>query len=171
LDAVLRHDVVERGLEPIVRRVLAKLVANASASMAWEDVPLELYEGILPCEIQSSWVFVLRSGATTGAERHPNSHQRVMSYRGVGDLQTGGPGRWRSNVLRSNRDGELESRWASVPANVWHQAIVPEEDWVVVSFHTALPHELIEERPDAMESGGTVQRTYVSVSDGEPPNG
>jgi hypothetical protein len=33
---------------------------------------------------------------------------------------------------------------------------------VVVSFHTAAPEELIEERPDAEHADRTYQRRYVS---------
>jgi hypothetical protein len=161
LDAAVGRDSVIRELEPIVARVFTKLSADPGASMAWEDVPLEVFGSGLPNQIRSSWVFILRAGATTGAERHPNSHQRMMSLRGVGDLQMGGPGRWRSNILADERDAELESRWVSVPTNVWHQAVVPEEDWVVVSFHTASAQALLEERLDVIQPGGTRRRTYV----------
>lgn len=50
-------------------------------------------------------------------------------------------------------------RWASIPLNVWHQAVVFHKNWVVVSFHTALTHELIEERPDG---DVTRQRLYAA---------
>jgi hypothetical protein len=77
-------------------------------------------------------------------------------------MQTGGEGRWQSNVLVSEPDADLGRRWISIPANVWHQVVVPDgEDWVVVSFHTVPAHELIEERPDAAEAGRTHQRHYV----------
>ena len=49
--------------------------------------------------VQSSWMFVLRRGVTTGAERHPNSRQRMVSWEGSGDFQVhDGPG-WRSHLL------------------------------------------------------------------------
>jgi hypothetical protein len=165
LDAVLRADVVRALLAPIVERAAQQLNRNAAALMAWEPVPLALYGGRLPEPIRSSWVFILRAGATTGAERHPNSHQRMMSYRGTGDLQTGGEGRWQSNRLVSTEGAGLEQRWVSVPPNVWHQAVVPQEDWVVVSFHTVPGDELIEERPDAADSGRTKQRRYAASAE------
>jgi hypothetical protein len=118
----------------------------------------------LPPFIRSSWVFILRAGATTGAERHPNSHQRVMSFRGKGDLQTGGEGKWQSHHLNSNRDEDMEQRWLSIPTNVWHQADVSDVDWVVVSFHTVPAEELIEERPDKTDASRTQQRKYVAPS-------
>src|SRR6185369_13261358 len=99
--------------------------------MAWESVPLSVYGSSVPAGIQSSWVFILRAGATTGAERHPNSHQRVMSYRGWGDLQTMVAGQWRSSELVSDPQMPLLRRWASIPVGVWHQAVVPQQNWVV----------------------------------------
>ncbi len=129
--------------------------------MAWEPVPLTVYDGRLPETIRSSWVFILRALAATGAERHPNSHQRVMSYRGFGDLQVWANDQWRSHPLVSNLDGPIECRWASIPAGTWHQAVVPDEDWVVVSFHTVSQDELIEERPHPDDAGSTRQQTYL----------
>jgi hypothetical protein len=84
-----------------------------------------------------------------------------MSFRGTGDMQTGGEGLWQSHVLISDRGAELGRRWVSIPENVWHRAVVPEADWVVVSFHTVPAAELIEERPDAADSRRTRQRRYL----------
>jgi L-amino acid N-acyltransferase YncA len=165
LDALLQSDAVRAGLEPIVERVERDLARDEGAAMAWESIPLSIYGEGLPPLVRSSWVFILRAGATTGAERHPNSHQRMMSFRGTGDLQTGGEGQWQSNPLVSERDADLERRWASIPVNVWHQAVVSKSDWVVVSFHTVPAHELIEERPNPTAIGLTVQRRYVVPGD------
>jgi hypothetical protein len=160
LDVLLRADVVRAEIQRIVGRVARKLAADHAAVMAWEPIPLSLYGESLPSGIRSSWVFILRAGATTGAERHPNSHQRMMSFRGTGDLQTGGEGCWHSNLLFSDPAANLEQRWVSIPLNVWHQAVVPDGDWAVVSFHTVPAEELIEERPDTVDSGRTQQRKY-----------
>jgi hypothetical protein len=162
LDSVLQSDAVRAGVDPIVDRVARRLLEDHAAPMAWEPIPLSLFGDLLPTFIRSSWVFILRAGATTGAERHPNSHQRMMSLRGAGDLQSGGEGQWQSNPLVSERGVGLERRWVSIPINAWHQAVVPEKsDWVVVSFHTVPPEELIEERPSPADSGLTDQRRYV----------
>jgi hypothetical protein len=161
LDAALQSDAVRARIEPIVQHVAQKLAQDSTACMAWEPIPLSVYGNSLPEPIHSSWVFILRAGATTGAERHPNSHQRMMSYQGTGDLQTGGEGRWQSNPLVSGAPN-LEERWVSIPPNVWHQVVVPGQDWVVVSFHTVPAHELIEERPDTADTGQTHQRLYLT---------
>jgi len=131
------------------------------AVMAWEPLPLSIYGQSLPPFIRSSWVFILRAQTATGAERHPNSQQRMMSYRNVGDMQTGGPGRWQSNPLVSDPAADLQKRWISIPVNVWHQCVVPDANWVVVSFHTVPAEELIEERPAGDDENRTKQKTYV----------
>ena len=167
LDAIVGSEEIRAQIYPIVERVRTALARNQKAQMTWEPIPLTIYGGALPSEIRSSWVFVLHAGATTGAERHPNSHQRMMSFEAAGDLQVqtgadGGQGQWQSNFLVSDPDAPLEGRWISIPRNVWHQVVVPEgRDWVVVSFHTVLPEELIEERPDSKDAGGTKQMLYL----------
>jgi hypothetical protein len=149
LDAILRSEAIRARIDPIVARVAHALELDRVAPMAFEPIPLSLYGVPLPPPLQSSWVFILRAGATTGAERHPNSQQRMTSYRGSGDLQTGGEGHWQSHKLVSADGAGQEERWISVPPGVWHQAVVPDQDWVVVSFHTVRAEDLIEERPVA----------------------
>ena len=50
-------------------------------------------------------------------------------------------------MLRSEAGQSLESRWLTIPTNVWHRPVMGDVDWAVVSFHTALDTELIEELP------------------------
>jgi hypothetical protein len=131
--------------------------------MAWEPVPLDLYGTPLPGSIQSSWVFILKANVATGAERHPNSRQRMMSYRGAGDLQTKTNELWYSNPLLSDPKAPLGQRWISIPESVWHQAVTPEANWAVVSFHTVPAEELIEERPDPNKPGSMQQQRYLEM--------
>jgi hypothetical protein len=162
LDAVLRSESVRDHIRSVVIRVRQRLARKKDALMTWEPFPLDVLATRLPPEIRSAWVFVLRAGADTGAERHPNSHQRMMSFAGSGDLQTGEPGKWKSNVLVSDSDAPLERRWISIPTNVWHRPVInAESDWVVVSFHTVPAKELIEERPDDSREAGTRQMKYL----------
>jgi len=162
LDKALRSDSARDHIRSVVVRVREELVRKKDALMSWEAFPLDVLATRLPHEIRSAWVFVLRAGADTGAERHPNSHQRMMSFEGSGDLQTGEPGRWHSNVLISNTEAPLDRRWISIPPNVWHRPVVGKyEDWVVVSFHTVAAEELIEERPDDSGDAGTRQMRYL----------
>lgn len=160
LDALLRRDSVRRALEPVVRRVEDCLASSPAEPLAWEPLDVSLYGSSLPHGIRSSWVFVLRANTVSGAERHPNSIQRVMSYRGSADLQTKPGPKWDSNPLVSRTNAPLERRWLSIPAGVWHQGVMGSENWVVVSFHTVQAEELIEERPET-NGDGTRKRTYV----------
>jgi len=137
----------------------AALVDDPSARLAWRSVPLCAYEA-LPDGISSSWVFALRADCTSGAERHPNSIQRVMSYRGIADMQLWNGKAWESHKMASGADQPFETRWLSIPVNVWHKPVMSGEHWVVVSFHTAADDALIEERPadDAHPDRGTTTR-------------
>ena len=162
LDDLIQSNAVRADIDSVVERVKRKLAADPAAVMAWEPLPLSIYRQSIPSGIASSWVFILRAGAATGAERHPNSQQRMMSYQGIGDLQTGGEGNWKSHPLVSDWQAPSEQRWISIPPNGWHQAVVPpDSDWVVVSFHTVAAEELIEERPIEGEMNRTQQRQYL----------
>ncbi len=161
LDIAVRSESVMPKIDEIVSRVEQKLRENPDDVLAWEPIPLDFYTSSLPETIRSSWVFILRANTTTGAERHPNSHQRMMSYRGSGDFQTLTEGAWCSHLLKSDQTVPIEERWISIPQNVWHQAVVPVENWVVVSFHTATEHDLIEERPGTEATDTVSQRKYA----------
>jgi len=162
LDMALRSESVREYIRSVVVRVRDQLARKKDTLMSWEPFPLGVLTTRLPDEVRSAWVFVLRAGANTGAERHPNSHQRMMSFEGSGDLQTGEPGNWQSNVLVSDPDAPLERRWISIPPNVWHRPVIDAEaDWAVVSFHTVPAEELIEERPDDSSEAGTRQMKYL----------
>src|SRR4029453_16417165 len=162
IDAILRSETVRQQIRPIIERVHAELARKKQALMTWEPIPLTVFDRALPSEIRSAWVFVLRAGADTGVERHPNSHQRMMSFEGSGDLQTGEHGKWQSNFLVSDPDAPLERRWISIPTNVWHRPVInAEANWAVVSFHTVAAEELIEERPDDGREAGTRQMKYL----------
>jgi hypothetical protein len=195
LDKILRSPEVRAQIKPIVERVHADLgqkddvviqsspkvtpkgfTSRQARLMTWEPIPLVTFGDTLPHGIHSSWVFVLREGADTGAERHPNSHQRMMSWEGTGDMrvedeeqrsevrdQTSNVAiQWQSNLLVSDANASLERRWISIPQNVWHRPVVPKgADWVVVSFHTVPAEELIEERRDDDGVSGTKRMRYL----------
>ena len=62
LDALLQSDAVRAGIEPIVERVQRKLAQDRAAAMAWEPIPLSIYEESLPAFIRSSWVLYCGRG-------------------------------------------------------------------------------------------------------------
>jgi hypothetical protein len=79
LDRALRSETVREHIHSVVVRVREQLARRKDALMSWEPFPFEVLATTIPPEIRSAWVFVLRGDADTGAERHPNSHQRMMS--------------------------------------------------------------------------------------------
>ena len=164
LDTAVRAESVIYRIDAIVSLVEQKLRERPDDVLAWEPIPLDFYIFPLPESIRSSWVFVLRASTTTGTERHPNSHQRMMSYRGFGDLQTRLADEWCSHLLTSEEAAPMAERWISIPPNVWHQGVVGGEDWVVVSFHTAAEDEFIEERPVTEAKETVRQRKYLVKS-------
>src|SRR5262249_19906447 len=87
LDQAVWSPAIQTILQPIVNRIRAKLSNKRDSVMAWEPIPLTTFGDRLPTAIRSAWVFILRAGTNTGAERHPNSRQRMMSYLGTGDMQ------------------------------------------------------------------------------------
>ena len=162
IDMVLRSDTVREQIRPIIERVRAELARKNEALMTWEPIPLTVFGDALPREIRSAWVFVLRAGADTGAERHPNSHQRMMAFEGRGDMQTEERGQWQSNVLVGEHEAPLERRWISIPQNVWHRPVVgADAHWTVVSLHTVPAEDLIEEKPDDSGRDGTKRKKYL----------
>jgi len=176
LDAVVRSNELRAKIKTVVDRVCAALAKKPKAVMTWEPIPLETFGPGLPPEIRSAWVFVLRAGADTGAERHPNSHQRMMTLHGTGDMRvralhgessTGlASSPWQSNVLVSEPSAPLERRWISIPPNVWHRPVVGKDaNWIVVSFHTVPAEELIEEKLDDV-GGKMKQKKYVEAEGG-----
>ena len=118
LDAAVRSDAATATIGEIVARVERALNQRPDEVMAWEPVPLEVYGDPLPPMIASSWVFILRAGVDTGAERHPNSHQRMMVYHGDGDFQTRDGNDWDSSLLTSDPAAPIGRRWVSIPAGL-----------------------------------------------------
>src|SRR5262249_8430162 len=144
LDEIVRGDQVRGQLEPVIERVRAELARKSDALMTWEPVPLDTFGHRLPSSIKPGWVFVLRAGTDTGFERHPNSHQRMVTLAGTGDMKIdvkGGPNEVNdeseivgvSNVLVSDADAPLERHWISIPRR---SVTAKGVDWLVVSFHT-----------------------------------
>ncbi|HEY6333701.1 MAG TPA: hypothetical protein VI756_30570 [Blastocatellia bacterium] len=163
LDAAVLEESMRLRFDQSAARLDQKLVADPGLLLAWETVPLTAYDTKLPDIIRSSWVFILRAGVPTLPERHPNSHQRMVAYRGEGDFQVWDGSAWQSNLLADHTDAPLEKRWISIPVNVWHRSMRPAENLVVVSFQTATELELVEENGDPASAAPTHLRKYSEV--------
>ena len=86
LDDIISKSLIRLEIGNIISETEEKLRKEPDATLVWESIPLTIYGERLPDVIRSSWVFIIRAHSTTGPERHPNSQQRMMSYRGTGDL-------------------------------------------------------------------------------------
>src|SRR5262245_59618465 len=162
LDEIVRADSASALLRETLARVLQELDASDSV-MAWEVVPLEAFKGAVPETIRSCWMFVIRAGAHTGAERHPNSHQRSFSLTGKGTFELFDGKTWRAHPLVSAGDASGEQRSVSIPPSTLHRLFVGAKPWWRSPFHTVAAEYLIEERPvneDDLD-GATHQERYT----------
>jgi len=164
VEASIRSSASRLDLDAIIVGLARALVEHPDEIMAWETLALERFSPPLPTEIRSAWIFTLRAGVASGAERHSNSHQRSLAYRGSGEVQTREGGAWQSIPLSNDPDVPADRRWASIPAGVWHQWVVGEKDLTVLSFHTVPADELVEERPAEDGETGVRQMRYADRS-------
>jgi hypothetical protein len=128
----------------------------AQAKSTFRAIRLDLY-GDLPANIRSAWVFALRKGFAHPPERHPNSIQRMFALRASGRFELWAGRDWVTHTLHPGDSG------LSIPVDTWHRSPALDEDWVVASFHTAEPDELIEIVGDP--ASGEVGSTRVYLSD------
>jgi hypothetical protein len=162
LNEVVHTDAAAATMREALRRVTQELDASTKL-MAWEVVPLSAFGDELPPSIRSCWIFAIRALAATGAERHPNSHQRSLSLIGSGTFELRDGSTWRSQPLTSREGDSVERRWVSIPPSTWHRLVVGPEPWGMISFHTVDAADLIEEKPlDANNlDGETHQERYA----------
>jgi hypothetical protein len=162
LDEIVAGRSVAATVTDRLGRVLRQL-ETSPGQMAWEIIPLSTFGSSLPDSIRSCWIFVIRAGAETGAERHPNSHQRSLSLAGTGTFEIREQDSWASHPLVSTHGGAVQHRWVTIPPSTWHRLFVDNEAWGMLSFHTVAAEDLIEERPvhPTNLEGETQQERYA----------
>ena len=139
--------------DPQVSARIAQAAAQARCVLASDGnrlagtVPIEesVFESELPIELQSCRLSVMRGGSAYKIERHPNGTQFVYSLEEAGTISVFDGESWATSSLTSDPTAPLASRWHVVPANTWHQPVPGARDWVVLAFHSAPAHELIDE--------------------------
>jgi len=146
LSPVIHARGIAARLHDAVQRVEQRL-DGSHGPMAWEIVPLTVFGGALPETVRSCWIFVIRPGAATGAERHPNSYQRSCSLLGGGRFELYDGRVWRPHALTSGTGEDVGQHWVSIPPATWHRLRVGSSTWGMVSFHTVAAGDLIEENP------------------------
>jgi hypothetical protein len=160
LASMMGNPSVRSKLTETLARVEGVLAASEKRPQAWEPVSLTLFGPALPGIIKSCWVFVLRAGATFGAERHPNSHQRTVALRGSALFEVLPKDSWLPRPIDAASPDPVNGRWLSIPANTWHRIKVGPQNLVSCSFHTVPANELIEETPVAEDLSVTLKKLY-----------
>lgn len=160
LSRLLKSSRVSESITPVLARVESALSVRPDQPQAWEPLAFSSLGFDIPVGIQSCWIFVLRAGATFGAERHPNSHQRTIALSGAALFEVFIDGFWSPRPISSG-NGESESASAvSIPPSVWHRIEIGPQNFVSVSFHTVPSDQLIEETPVGDDLSITKQRLY-----------
>jgi hypothetical protein len=186
LQTLASDEAVARALSPVIARVERALAAGPDEPQAWEPVPLETFGVALPDEVESCWIFLLRSRGRFGAERHPNSHQRSIALRGSAAFELREGAEWVRHTVAApesraaapesrvgaagvtgervgvsgTRGGVPGERAISIPAGTWHRIEIGPEDFLSLSFHTVPAGELIEETPVGDDLSVTRKRLY-----------
>lgn len=161
-------------------RLDAELRHRPEAQHATGVMRTELFTVALPVgearHVRLCRLFLLRRGARMAVpERHCNSVQRLVSYRGKGRIHQGVPdggpeklkprsifspprtsgavGHDRPSTASAAADEDPTAdpvagarHWDIVPAGVWHfPEAAEDEDWATVTFHSAAEDEIEDE--------------------------
>lgn len=142
-------------------QLAAELERRSELPHATCTIPIEPFEGATGAgagrdQVRLCRLFLLRSGARMAVpERHRNSVQRLVSYRGKGCIHQGatgsGPeGRSPRTICSPSRKpdapADLNRHWDVVPEGVWHfPEAANDEDWATVTFHSATEDEIVDE--------------------------
>ncbi|HSC47373.1 MAG TPA: hypothetical protein VLG68_04750 [Gammaproteobacteria bacterium] len=139
-----------------VRDSIARLKREMQASpepFVWVTLDCGPLAGVLPPEIRSAWIFVLKRDTWSGAHYHPNSIQHMVVIEGGGRSKVGGGER---RMLRYDAAGSTpDERWYVIDKNVPHEFLPEGSDVVVMSFHTCEQDGLVE-----IEVGAGQSRVY-----------
>jgi hypothetical protein len=158
LGEVLAEPAVAESLGETADELLVELRDDpAQPKSTFRAIPLDLY-GSLPADIRSAWVFALRKGFAHPPERHPNSIQRMFALKTSGRFEVWDGVKWMTHTLHPNDAG------LSISVDNWHRSPALDEDWVVASFHTCEPSDLVEivGDPESGQVGST--RVYLAGS-------
>jgi len=160
LSACAHEPEMHRFLRGAAHALCQTLAENRELKSTQASIPLEFYRTTLPNDVRSSWVFVLRPRHAYEAERHPNSVQRMFALDGPGAMEVWEGDAWRRHELEASpRDGGL-----SLPTQTWHRPVILTRMWAVVSFHTVLATELVEELGDPAKGGGVLASRHYQTA-------
>ena len=123
-----------------------ELIKNLKLEINKSDEPfqgkaidIKLVQHVLPKEIMSAWIFILKKNIPSMAHYHPNSIQHTVMIEGKGKVMIGN----RVHDLKLF-DSTAENIWLIIDNNVPHEFFPEDEDMIVISFHTCAPENLME---------------------------
>jgi len=141
----LNAAVVEILSDPDYPETVARLkdqLATSSEPFVWSVVSLhDRLAALLPDNIKSAWIFVLKKDTPSGTHFHPNSVQHMAVIEGRGRSHVGDK---TSQMIRFSDAADPEDAWIVIGEHVAHEFLPQANDMVVLSFHTCPSDELIE---------------------------
>lgn len=152
LDRAVNRLLMQRHLHQSIARLRTDLQSSPEP-FVWSTVDCEALRDLLPPEIQSAWIFVLRTDVWSGAHFHPNSVQHMVLVEGGGRARIAGD---EARIIPFGARGKSSSEvWQVIGKGIPHEFLPEGGDMVVISFHTCSPDDLIE-----IEAGTGHSRHY-----------
>jgi hypothetical protein len=132
---------------------LKSAVRHAAGPFVWEAIDLDAcLVSLLPTDIRSAWIFVLKRDTPSQGHFHPHSVQHMVMLEGMGTAYIGGSAK---EMVGFDQDADPHDVWEVIDAGVTHEFLPHDQDMVVMSFHTCGAQELIE-----IDAATGRQRTY-----------
>ena len=157
---VFREEECRGAIEAALLRAVARFSESgfAKSYSSW-TIPLDSFRSGMPeplrDRVRLCRVFAIKAGQRAPhEERHRNSIQRLVSFRGGGIVHcaladvSGGPYVARSVFSPDSGNGkDILQCWDVMPENTWHypQAQPGQHDWYGVAFHSAGADEIEDE--------------------------
>ncbi|HET8782516.1 MAG TPA: hypothetical protein VFM63_08860 [Pyrinomonadaceae bacterium] len=141
----LNDAVAQLVVRPEIRNIVETLKAqlqDTSEPFVWSTIDMQSVTTLLPEDIRSGWIFVLKKDVPSGCHFHPNSIQHMVMIEGEGTSKVGSVS---GEMKRFGTEGQaLAETWYVIPEGVPHEFFPRGTDVVVVSFHTCDSDELEE---------------------------
>lgn len=133
--------VTRRDIHSLIDSLKTKL-QHTSEPFVWSTIDPQTVKPLLPDEIKSCWIFVLKKDVGSGCHYHPNSVQHMVMIEGDGTSKVGAISRQMKRL--GEPDCSLDDIWYVIPEGAPHEFFPRRKDMVVVSFHTCESDQLEE---------------------------
>ncbi len=150
LTTVVRLLLSDETVQHVIHR-LKEEIGNAAEPFIWHCIDPADYQQLLPIDIRSIWIFVLKKDVPSIEHFHPNSTQYTVMVEGKGRVKLAGE----FTPLRNFE--EDTTSWLVIPPHTNHEFYPEGDDIVVISFHTVPADQLIE-----IQCNSGAARSYVT---------